>query len=562
MTKHDKIIVAPIISFILLVLVLTILQNISFTSRKKIFSFDKGWEIYQNGVLASTDSLAQFKKDSYVVKGDKILLTRVLKDNKDEVFPALIFKTEFTAVEIYLDGDLIYDWCTMEYASDKFVVNRHHLISFNTDFDNTRLSIYLYPTQNGINDFCTNMYYGDYYSLQAFTIDNYSSPLFVGIFLIVFGASLLFISIIFYSFIPNLRIQIFSSLLCFVLGIWLHCFYDIIFIFMNDCFNTVTGFTALNVGIPIVFIILSEISQYLNKHVFTVISISSIAGCILFIIMNFAGIANYMLTLPFTMLVGGILILIIWYEFIMDTIKHKMEKGHRIILYSLFIPSTLLVICLIIAIIQGGNFEGTHTIIYHLLIIATIIYAMCILLYYTTYVAESYALQKEYESLSRLAYADGLTDLPNRSLYEKDLQALDHERKDYCIISLDLNGLKETNDKQGHNSGDCLIKDFSTSLKHCFSEIGTCYRIGGDEFTVILKNSSPDEVESHLNKLTGALQAQNVLSPKYVRSVAYGYAFKHETVEANARSIYLLADKRMYAMKRDQHERLKFAPRV
>ena len=104
MTKHDKIIVAPIISFILLVLVLTILQNISYTSRKNIFTFDKGWEIYQNGVLASTDSLAQFKKDSYVAKGDKIILTRVLKDNKDELFPALIFKTEFTAVEIYLDG--------------------------------------------------------------------------------------------------------------------------------------------------------------------------------------------------------------------------------------------------------------------------------------------------------------------------------------------------------------------------------------------------------------------------------------------------------------------------
>lgn len=562
MKKKTKMLAAPIISSILLLVAFTIFESLNFINQSKIFSFDNGWDIYQNGVLSDTDSLETFKTTSYISNDDEIILTRTFDDSYNELFPALLFKTEFTAVEIYLNGEPFYNWCMEEYKNDEFVVNRHHLISFDRDLTGDNLSIYLYPTQDGITDFCTSMCYGEYATLLTFIINEYSFPLFVGIFLVVFGGALLFISIIFYSFIPNLRIQIFSSLLCLVLGIWLHCFYDIVFTFMNDKYNTIIGFTAIIIGIPIIFIIIAEIRQYFNKKAFTIISIASIASNILIVIMSFAGIANYMQTLPFNMIIGAILDMIIWYEFIMDSIRHKMEKGHRIILYSLFIPTTILVACAIITIIRGGNFEGSHNIIYHLLVAATIIYAMIILLYYTTYVAESYALQKEYASLSRLAYADSLTDLPNRSLYEKDLQLLDHDKKDYCIISLDLNGLKDTNDNMGHNAGDNLIRDFAISLKHCFEEAGTCYRIGGDEFTVILKNSSQEEVVSSLNKLTGALHAQNVLSPKYLRSVAYGYAFKHEKSDATARSIYLLADKRMYAMKREQHEKLKFAPRI
>ena len=563
MTMKTKIIIAPILSSLIAIVIFTVLHSFSLSEQMRVSYLNDGWNIYHNSVLQDTDNLTEFKSWKTVKPGDEVILERVMDDSYNTIFPALIFKTEFAAMEVYLDDELIRSWCMNKYENTDFIFNRHHFISFARSFHGETLSIHLYPTANGIEDYCNDIVFGDYSSVETYVINAYVYPIIVGMFLIVFGASLLFISIIFYSFMPQIKVQIYSSLLCLLTGVWLHSFYDVHFIFMNDMHTTIIGFSMLHIMVPIAYLIIGEIRKYLNKKAFNIIAYTSMALCILLMLLHFLHIFSFIQTLPVFMVMGLVLLVIVFYEFIMDTRKHELEKGSRIILLSLFVPALWLIVCGIISIFNHGNFEGSHTPIYYIIVTSTMIYAMFIMIYYLTYVTESYALQREYESLEHLAYADGLTDLPNRSLYEKDLIALDKEKNvDYCIISLDLNGLKDINDTMGHSYGDSLIKDFSSTLKRCFAENSTCYRIGGDEFTVIMRKGTPEEIESLLNKLSGSLQAMNIISPKYTRSVAYGYAFKHECGTNNSRMVYLLADKRMYAMKRAQHEKMNLLPRV
>ena len=94
--------------------------------------------------------------------------------------------------------------------------------------------------------------------------------------------------------------------------------------------------------------------------------------------------------------------------------------------------------------------------------------AFASLINYYIYISETYAKKKENESLAHLAYADGLTNIPNRSRYEKYLSDLNESGEDYCIISIDLNGLKTVNDNQGHLMGDKYLKEFSNALDNCF----------------------------------------------------------------------------------------------
>jgi diguanylate cyclase (GGDEF)-like protein len=191
-----------------------------------------------------------------------------------------------------------------------------------------------------------------------------------------------------------------------------------------------------------------------------------------------------------------------------------------------------------------------------------LIFVFANLINYFIYISESFAMRKEYASLTHLAYADGLTDLPNRSRYDKYMSDLDKSTDEYCIISLDLNGLKEINDKKGHAAGDKYLIEFASVLKQCFESKAFIARIGGDEFVAILKEEYFNQVETLITRLKDALEVKNVLYPGYRRSVATGFAYSTELNHRDSHSVYLLADKRMYESKKIMHAKLGIAPRI
>jgi diguanylate cyclase (GGDEF)-like protein len=89
-----------------------------------------------------------------------------------------------------------------------------------------------------------------------------------------------------------------------------------------------------------------------------------------------------------------------------------------------------------------------------------------------------------------LAYHDGLTALPNRSLFNKLLsqaisQAHRHHRQ-LAVAFIDLDRFKQINDTLGHEAGDDLLKQVANRLKGCLRDGDAVARLGGDEFVVLL----------------------------------------------------------------------------
>ncbi len=83
---------------------------------------------------------------------------------------------------------------------------------------------------------------------------------------------------------------------------------------------------------------------------------------------------------------------------------------------------------------------------------------------------------------------DVLTGFPNRRAYINDIKKLSEEPPPdgLTYLAIDMNELKEVNDSRGHDAGDRLIVGAAKCIEKCFGEKGKMYRIGGDEFAVIL----------------------------------------------------------------------------
>lgn len=169
---------------------------------------------------------------------------------------------------------------------------------------------------------------------------------------------------------------------------------------------------------------------------------------------------------------------------------------------------------------------------------------------------------------------DEVTGLYNRRKFKRDLAQLAREEHDsYCILGLDINGLKAVNDNFGHTEGDKLIKAAGKAIHEAYSDLGDCYRTGGDEFAVIILDSGSSK--EYLKKKIDTAIADNAHAGDIELSLALGYACSRQHGKAGdllveKADIDMYADKRAhYLEKGDMHRqkmtsisRLEFASRI
>ena len=160
------------------------------------------------------------------------------------------------------------------------------------------------------------------------------------------------------------------------------------------------------------------------------------------------------------------------------------------------------------------------------------------------------SMSKVAELQTRYAYYDQLTGLFNRRAYSEKTDLFAEEMPGYCcVVMADINGLKEINDKYGHEAGDELIVGSAECVRRGFKGTDTIYRIGGDEFCVIITDKDTDV--SRCLKLMEEYCAG--WKGKYVSglSLSYGYADSNEFTDIN--SILKAADQRMFQFKRQYY---------
>jgi diguanylate cyclase (GGDEF)-like protein/PAS domain S-box-containing protein len=116
------------------------------------------------------------------------------------------------------------------------------------------------------------------------------------------------------------------------------------------------------------------------------------------------------------------------------------------------------------------------------------------------------------QELTRLAFHDTLTGLPNRALFSDRLQQAvvrsERHNEPLAVMFLDLDNFKIVNDSIGHEAGDCLLIAVAERLRSCLRLEDTVARLGGDELAVLIEGvADHDEAVSVAERIAGSLRS-------------------------------------------------------
>lgn len=166
--------------------------------------------------------------------------------------------------------------------------------------------------------------------------------------------------------------------------------------------------------------------------------------------------------------------------------------------------------------------------------------------------------KKREEEIYYLYYHDVLTGLYNRAFFDEEQKRLDTPRQlPLSVIIGDINGLKLINDAFGHAEGDKMLKEIARILRLCTRKEDIVARTGGDEFSILLPQTSGEEARDIVERIE-AMCRETAANPGigvFFTSISLGHASK-VSEEESFQAVLRAAEEIMYKRKLLEHKSL------
>ncbi len=530
----------------------------------EITTLEDGWYISVNNSDFKEVSMWHAYKgfEGSLVPGDHVIMKYVLPDT-NLPNPVVLFRTRYTTFTCYVDGHKVYDFGGEYYKAGKFIGKMYHMVSLPADYAGKTLVFDMFAGEPNAFKSLHAPVFGSHTDISGTFVRDHLIIIATGMFMFVFGLTFLCIAMVFVNFVPEVKSLLVGSLFCMNLAAWLLSYYNILSLFIYTERESEVEYFTMYLVVPYCYWLLYYIKDLKKDRIYRAIMVVSISVPTLQFLLHYIFNIHLRVTLPMYHIVAVLGFTVLIYYAVITNRHIKDEPASTVIqLVGLLSFASGHFIHLIIYVLEVNNFKTNEMFNKAIISIACLIFAACQLATYLVYITATYAKRQENISLSHLAYADGLTNLANRSKADKLMEELNSAKDDYCIMSIDLNGLKDVNDKFGHPSGDRYIKEFAKVLSNTFEDEDFYARIGGDEFLVVLRDAGTRDINALIERMNSALNVMNALYPEYKRSVSTGFAFRHERENGNSHEVYLLADQRMYENKRRMHQELGIHPRL
>ena len=288
------------------------------------------------------------------------------------------------------------------------------------------------------------------------------------------------------------------------------------------------------------------------KKIVDIFCVINIVGIILQLILQVMGIADYSESVEVTHFIIMSLIIIVVSTYIYEK-KNKEETGFKESSRIIFLVMAIMtLLSLVLYSITGININVISVVV--------VFYILILAFDKVEEIRKQSLKNNEVEIYRQLAFVDEMTGLYNRTALEYDLRLYNQKKierlvgpdpfMNLAIIIVDLNDLKRCNDEYGHDKGDIYIKSVAKVINSIFSDNDKCYRMGGDEFCIIIKEAVSIKINRKINELKYQVGLLNHDDSPFVYKLAAGYAQYDDEIDRLIEDVVKRADENMYAHKR------------
>lgn len=466
----------------------------------------------------------------------------------------LIFYVKHESVKVYIDSELVYSLAPDEGSFIKTPGANWCIIPIYPDDAGKTIKIILTPLYKSMTDTCPTIYFGSQYKIYEHLLAPNIIIYLTCLLAVLCGAFFIIFPLV---NINNKHVDkslIMIGIFSILIGLWK--FMDLDYtalIIRNPIAKSYTSyFSLLLMTIPFITFLRSSFTDR-DNFLWYIPCIGNIIVFIIIMVLQIAGIADIRDNL---WLIHAVMLSNIPVAFIMFY-KEITEYGWNPKLKLTFICSFTCLVGLLADIaayyISNGAFPSFLGI-------------TCLLFYIISLGASSLkearrlmAIGSHAKDFEEMAYHDQLTGLYNRTAYAKYINHKDFKPDGHIVVMFDLNNLKKCNDSLGHEQGDNYIMESARIIKKAFGAFGNCYRMGGDEFCVLLHNVSIAKCAGFVDTLTELLDAYNNANPdRFPLNIALGYELYDPDEDYDIGDTLRRADKMMYSekfeMKKKNHE--------
>ena len=467
----------------------------------------------------------------------------------------MLMQTRFSAYKVLVNGEVVSRQYYDEYERGDFIGCDYAFIDMPLEDSYDSLRIEFKVAEDGAYNSYEAPVLGRYMDVLLYRVYTYMFVFFISAFLIIFGIIFFAIAVAFNGNLSEMTMHIFSALLYIALGSWFLTQFNVLSLFMDTYgHETEMEYISLFVVTPLMYLVMGSMRGYLKRKSFLFFVITGTIVPIALIVIHFAGLVHINRMLPIYQIDAVVFITYCILMLITDTRKKSLTHPQIIQLTGLAIISVSFIINVIFYYIEVAGIGEQIMLSKKAVPIGAMCMVFATLVNYHIFITQSLARRTERATLAHLAYADGLTGIPNRARYEKYISDLTKEIADYCIISIDLNGFKKVNDELGHLVGDRYLTEFGKCLSECLNGQAFVARMGGDEFVAVLSGNNLLRAQEFIQELRMKLDELNKKDPSIYRNAACGFAYRHEVSKPDMNAVYLLADERMYLDKRKKKQ--------
>lgn len=466
----------------------------------------------------------------------------------------LIYRSKDIHTRVLIDGQLIYEPTVYESPLyNESPGNLWNIIPITPKYSGKCIELQIgmiYDTNTLTLD---TLYFGDSTDFVLNHLSKNQWALTVSLIMIIAGAFFMI-----YDLLPAYgKIKIHHSLFwiglfSFLVGIWSLMETNLLQFWVDDVriIQLVNNMVTLVLGMPLLFYLNCEyeIFKYRIMRVLAYINVGYILVCLG---LHFSGLlsVHYTLNGGHILMILSDVVLFIWAVFTL--ISYKKEKK-PILSCSLQITGLSLMWIFGIAeytiVSQEDRIDRAGLLRIGMLL-------LCLFLAISSQIETAKVIERglKYNIVKELAYSDGLTGVKNRTAYLEQLEEY-NSNDTIGIVFLDINNLKTVNDNYGHEFGDELIVISANIIKNSFGQFGNVYRIGGDEFCVLMNDHNPkSKYEQGLGTFKELISKVNQANQHpFTVQIAHGFSICESATRKKLDEAVAKADSKMYKNKKEQ----------